>query len=152
MATSKPTPRKASTVTDSDKSADEKPSNIASPSPIPADVPAETSPAPTRHAADEGVKANEAEDVEALLTRHTFDGKGDNAVPPESFRGFSAEGVEKKDLKPTSVIVDEIIAGHWGSSPQVVVERLHAAGYAEQLNGIEQEYNLRKLRGAPSTF
>lgn len=153
MATNKPAPRKASTVTEP-KNADEKPSSISSPEPTPADPPVETKPtppAPTRHAADENTEKHEADDIKAALSRHTFDGKGDNAVPPSNFRGFETAGVEKAPLKSTDDVVQEILNGSWGTNASVVIERLRAAGY-ENLDEIEQVYNKRVQAGAPRAF
>ena len=134
--------RKANAVTDpKNVNADPTPAT-----PTPAAKPDSQTPAP------EVDKAVEAADVKALLGRHTFDGKGDNAVPPSNFRGFSSEGVEKGALKDAETIAQEILHGNWGSNAQVVVQRLTDAGYAERLDEIERTYNERKLRGAPSAF
>lgn len=39
----------------------------------------------------------ELEDIEALLSRETADGKGDDEVPPADFESFATEGVEQTD-------------------------------------------------------
>jgi Cpl-7 lysozyme-like protein len=131
-----PASRKDKNVTDSTKD-----TNIQSPKPTPAKPAAEVD------------KQTEASDVKALLNRHTFDGKGDNAVPPASFRGFSTEGVEKGALKDPETVAQEVLSGNWGANAQIVVERLTAAGYdGETIDAIEREFNERKLRGAPSAF
>jgi hypothetical protein len=148
--------RKAKPVTEAQKNqTNDDPAQIESPQPTPADAPAEKTPAPTapaKHAASEVDKETEASDIKALLSRHTFDGKGENAVPESDFRGFSTEGVEKGALKSTDDVVNEVLAGNWGSNAQVAVERLHAAGYGDRLDEIERVYNERKKRGAPSAF
>lgn len=102
----------------------------------------------------ETVAKHEAADIEKALSRHTFDGKGENAVPPSNFKGFATAGVEKgKPLKPTEEVVQEILHGNWGTEVNVIVQRLHEAGYqGELLNEIEKEYNRRKDSGAPSAF
>jgi len=142
-------------VTDPNKpTVDNKGTNISSPQPTSADVPVETKPtppAPTRHAADENTATNEADDIAAALSRHTFDGKGDNAVPPSNFRGFATEGVEKDKLLPIDEVVQHVLNGNFGTSAQVVVERLRAAGYTN-LDEIEAEYNKRVAAGAPKAF
>lgn len=133
--------------------------NVTDPSkPVPNEknTPADTAkatPAPEENSTSSGVdKATEAADVKALLSRHTFDGKGENAVPPANFRGFSTEGVEKEALKDSATVAQEVLNGNWGANPGVAVQRLHDAGYGDQLDEIEREFNDRKRRGAPSAF
>lgn len=147
MATSKPAPRKANTVTDSAKPADEKTTTP----PVETTKPEAAPPAPTREPADENTAKHEKADIEAALSRHTFDGKGDNAVPPENFRGFETAGVEKKPLKSVDDVVQDVLNGNFGTTAQVVIERLRAAGY-ENLDEIEQVYNKRVQAGAPRAF
>lgn len=151
MATSASS-RKAKPVTEN-----KNPSDIQSPDPTPADAPTEKNPpTPTEHAVTESAGVNkqtEASDIKALLSRHTFDGKGENAVPPANFRGYSTEGVEKGALKDPATVAQEVLHGNWGPNSQVVVERLNAAGYkGDVLDAIEREFNERKQRGAPSAF
>ena len=38
----------------------------------------------------------ELEDIEALLSRETADGKGEDDVPPADFESYATEGVEKE--------------------------------------------------------
>lgn len=149
MAPSNPAKKPASV----NAPADDKPSDAT---PIPADDKPEPTPAPTPASAPEAPvaeskTAEEAQDIEALLSRHTFDGKGDNAVPPEDFRGYATEGVEKSKLKSAEEVAQEVLNGTWGASAQVVAERLHAAGY-NNIDEIEKEYNRRVKAGAPKAF
>lgn len=153
MATSKPAPRKASTVTDS-KNADDKQSDTGSPNPTPpvASKPAQQAPPnPTLEPADENTAKHEASDLEAAMSRHTFDGKGDNAVPPPDFQGFATAGVEKNRLKPLDDVVQDVLNGNYGTTAEVVVERLYNAGYTN-LDEIEAAYNKRVKAGAPKAF
>lgn len=145
MATN-PASRKVKNVTDTNK-----PEPAAPSEPTPTDAPAPTPPLPSRHASDPEAAQNEADDVQALLSRHTFDGKGENAVPPANFRGFATEGVEKGNLKPVADVVQDVLNGNFGTTAQVVVERLRAAGYTN-LDEIEAEYNKRVAAGAPKAF
>jgi len=138
--------RKAKPVTEPAK-------NNTDDKPTPIDPPAESKSTSPKHSGTEVSKETEAADVKALLSRHTFDGKGENAVPPENFRSFSTEGVEKGALKDPDVIAQEVLHGNWGPNADVVVERLTAAGYdQDRIDAIEREFNNRKLRGAPSAF
>lgn len=152
MATSASS-RKAKPMTDPNKPAsDEK--NTSPDTPTPAPEKKAVSPIPAKHATAEVDKETEAGDVKALLARHTFDGKGDNAVPPASFNSFATAGVEKVSaLKDPETVAQEVLHGNWGPNAEVVVERLTAAGYeGEVLDAIEREFNQRKSSGAPSAF
>jgi hypothetical protein len=94
-------------------------------------------------------ETHDEEDIPKLLARHTFDGKGDAAVPPSDFQSFATEGVEKK-LKSTEDVAQEVLNGNWGHNAQTVSQRLHEAGY--DVLEVEKEYNRRKAAGAPSSL
>lgn len=146
----KSTPRKANTVTDP-KNADDKSTAPTPPVESTGTKPEATPPVPTREPADANTAKHEKADIEAALSRHTFDGKGENAVPPGNFRGFETEGVEKKPLKSVDDVVQDVLNGNFGTTAEVVTERLRAAGYTN-LNEIEQVYNKRVAAGAPRAF
>lgn len=103
--------------------------------------PTETAPPKTNH---------DEEDVKSALARHTFDGKGANAVPPSDFKGFATEGVEKKPLKSVEEVTQEVLNGNWGMDVGEVARKLDEAGY--NVDEVEKEFNRRKKSGAPSAF
>ena len=105
-------------------------------------------PEPTESATP--AQTHDEEDVKALLSRRTFDGKGEAAVPPSNFKGFATEGVEKTELKPIEDVAQEVLNGSWGPNATVVSQRLHDAGY--DVLEVEKEYNRRKAAGAPSAL
>lgn len=95
-------------------------------------------------------KTHDATDVQAALARHTFDGKGEAAVPPSNFKGFATEGVEKKPLKSVDEVAQEVLNGTWGTNAKTVAEKLSEAGY--DVLEVEKEFNKRRAAGAPSAF
>lgn len=95
-------------------------------------------------------KTHDETDVQAALSRHTFDGKGEAAVPPSNFKSFATDDVEQKPLKSIDEVTQEVLHGTWGTDAKTVAEKLSEAGY--DVLEVEKAYNKRKAAGAPSAF
>lgn len=124
--------------------------NISSTQPSEAPQPTPTSPAAVSSTEQTTEPKNHDDtDVEALLSRHTFDGKGDAAVPPSDFKGFASSGVEKP-AKSVEDLAQEVLHGNWGADAQTIARRLHEAGH--DVLAVEKEFNRRRASGAPSAL
>lgn len=89
-------------------------------------------------------QAHDKEDVEALLSRKTHDGKGEDEVPESDFISFATDGVERL---PVEVVAQEVLNGKLGNY-QNSRDVLRGSGYDPR--EVQIEVNRRLSSGAPS--
>lgn len=62
----------------------------------------------------------------------------------------TAPPAEKKELLSIEEVTSQVLAGRWGATEAVAVDKLSEAGY--DLDAVSEEYARRKAGGAPSAF
>lgn len=108
---------------------------------------------PTPVALPDAAEANDSDavtldDTRTVLARDTFDGKGDDEVPPADFESFATEGVEDDgSALRFRETVESVLAGEFGDFQE---RRLALKDAGHDVSKIMLEVNRRLASGSPS--